>query len=103
MAFIREKIIKGHSYRYLVEGYREGGKVKQRTLKYLGQAPVLNKDAPIAVVLLAGGGAWNVVWFKQESDQSYQLNLTQLTLNCQARLTIPLFLTTLSRKFSTPL
>jgi DNA (cytosine-5)-methyltransferase 1 len=56
MAYIREKIIKGNSYRYLVEGYREAGKVKQRTLKYLGAAPGLPKDAPIAIVLFAGGG-----------------------------------------------
>jgi DNA (cytosine-5)-methyltransferase 1 len=56
MAFIRTKNIKRHSYRYLVEGYREGGKVKHRTLKYLGAAPRLPQDAPTAVVLFAGGG-----------------------------------------------
>lgn len=56
MPYIRTKNIKGHSYRYLVEGYRESGKVKQRTLKYLGAAPGLPKDAPTAVVLFAGGG-----------------------------------------------
>ncbi len=56
MAFIRTKNIKTHSYRYLVEGYREGGKVKHRTLKYLGAAPRLSQDARTAVVLFAGGG-----------------------------------------------
>lgn len=56
MAFIREKIINGYSYRYLVDGYREGGKVRHRTLKYLGAAPRLAQDAPTAVILLAGGG-----------------------------------------------
>ena len=56
MAFIRHKNIGGHSYRYLVEGYREGGKVRHRTLKYLGAAPRLPLDAPTAVVLFAGGG-----------------------------------------------
>ncbi len=56
MAFIRTKNIKGRCYRYLVEGYREAGKVKHKTLKYLGAAPKLNKDAPTAVVLFAGGG-----------------------------------------------
>jgi DNA (cytosine-5)-methyltransferase 1 len=56
MPYIRTKIIKGHPYRYLVEGYRESGKVKQRTLKYLGAAPGLPQDAPTAVVLFAGGG-----------------------------------------------
>jgi len=56
MPYIRTKYIKGNSYRYLVEGYREGGKVKQRTLKYLGAAPGLPRCAPTAVVLFAGGG-----------------------------------------------
>jgi len=56
MPYIRTKNVKKHPYRYLVEGYREGGKVKQRTLKYLGAAPGLPQDAPTAVVLFAGGG-----------------------------------------------
>ena len=39
MAFVRTKKIKGKEYRYLVESYRdEGGKVRQRTIKYLGAA-----------------------------------------------------------------
>lgn len=56
MPYIRTKNIKGHPYRYLVEGYREGGKVKQRTLKYLGAAPGLPRCSKTAVVLFAGGG-----------------------------------------------
>jgi Uma2 family endonuclease len=37
MAFIRTKTVKGRQYEYLVESYRdEHGKVKQKTLKYLG-------------------------------------------------------------------
>lgn len=55
--FIRHKNISGQSYRYLVEGYRgEAGTVKHRTLKYLGAAPRLLLDAPIAVFLFGGGG-----------------------------------------------
>ena len=38
MAYVRSKIIKGHKYYYLAEGYREGGKVRQRVLAYLGAA-----------------------------------------------------------------
>ena len=39
MAFVRTKKIKGKEYRYLVEGYRDDrGKVRQRTIKYLGAA-----------------------------------------------------------------
>ena len=34
--FIRKKKIKGKTYYYLVESYREGAKVKQRVIKYLG-------------------------------------------------------------------
>lgn len=37
MAYIRTKKVKGKKYQYLVEGYRDkDGKVKQRTIKYLG-------------------------------------------------------------------
>ena len=37
MAYIRTKKLKGKEYQYLVEGYRDkDGKVKQRTIKYLG-------------------------------------------------------------------
>lgn len=36
MAFVRTKTIKGIEYNYLVEGVREGGKVRQRVVCYLG-------------------------------------------------------------------
>ena len=36
MAFVRTKTVKGKKYSYLVENYREDGKVKQRTIEYLG-------------------------------------------------------------------
>lgn len=37
MAYIRTKKVKGKEYQYLVEGYRDlDGKVRQRTIKYLG-------------------------------------------------------------------
>jgi len=39
MAFIREIKRGKKRYYYLVETYRENGKVKQRTLKYLGTKP----------------------------------------------------------------
>jgi DNA (cytosine-5)-methyltransferase 1 len=48
--------VKGKIYRYLVESYRDNGKVRQRVLKYLGAAPTLPEEAPIGVVLFAGGG-----------------------------------------------
>ena len=39
MAFVRTKKLKGKEYRYLVENYRDArGKVRQRTIKYLGAA-----------------------------------------------------------------
>ena len=37
MAFVRTKSINGHEYNYLVRSVREGGKVKQETLAYLGK------------------------------------------------------------------
>lgn len=39
MAYVRKKRLKGHDYYYLVESYRCNGKVKTRTLKYLGISP----------------------------------------------------------------
>ncbi len=57
MPFLRNKTVKNNSYRYLVENYRHSdGKVKQRTINYLGACPQLPDDAPTAVILFAGGG-----------------------------------------------
>lgn len=36
MPFVRRKTIKGNTYFYLVEGVRDGTKVRQRVLLYLG-------------------------------------------------------------------
>jgi len=41
--FVREKTINGHTYLYLVESVREGGRTKQRIIKNLGR-----KDAVLA-------------------------------------------------------
>src|SRR5512143_1765704 len=35
--FVREKIARGHRYRYLVESVREGGRVRQRIVRALGR------------------------------------------------------------------
>lgn len=39
MAYVRRKRVKGHDYYYLVESFRREGKVRTRTLKYLGTTP----------------------------------------------------------------
>lgn len=39
MAYVKRKRIKGNDYYYLAESYRAGGKVKTRTLAYLGRNP----------------------------------------------------------------
>ncbi len=36
MAFIRAKVCRGRTYYYLVESRRDGKKVRQKVLKYLG-------------------------------------------------------------------
>ncbi len=41
MAYVRKKKTKGREYCQLVEGYREDGKVKQRVLAHLGDAPTV--------------------------------------------------------------
>lgn len=50
MAYIRTKKVKGREYQYLVEGYRDkDGKVKQRTIKYLGAVNPSNKKGKSVV------------------------------------------------------
>jgi len=39
VAFIRAKVTHGYTYYYLVESRREGKKVRQKVLKYLGKEP----------------------------------------------------------------
>lgn len=36
MVFLRTKKIKGKSYYYIVEAFRESGKIRQRVLLYIG-------------------------------------------------------------------
>ena len=38
MAYVRRKKVKGNTYYYIVESYKEKGNVKQRVLLYLGTA-----------------------------------------------------------------
>ena len=39
--FVREKSARGHTYLYLVENEREGGRVRQRIIRALGRKEVL--------------------------------------------------------------
>ena len=39
--FVREKTARGHTYLYLVESVREGGKVRQQIVRALGRKDVL--------------------------------------------------------------
>ena len=39
MSFIRAKVSRGKTYYYLVENRREGKRIRQRVLKYLGTKP----------------------------------------------------------------
>jgi len=44
MAFVRIKRIKGRTYYYLVESRREGKRVRQKVLKYLGAEPPTREE-----------------------------------------------------------
>jgi hypothetical protein len=44
VAYVRKKRLKGHDYYYLVESYRHNGKVKTRTIKYLGTSPDMTPE-----------------------------------------------------------
>jgi hypothetical protein len=49
MAFLRTKRIKGILYSYRVESVRQGGRVRQRVLEYLGRAqekPAVKRKKP---------------------------------------------------------
>ncbi len=39
MAYLERKRIKGGAYCYIMQSYRQGGKVKRRILEYLGRDP----------------------------------------------------------------
>jgi|SRR6516165_5540505 hypothetical protein len=39
--FVREKTARGHTYLYLVENEREGGRIRQRIIRALGRKDVL--------------------------------------------------------------
>ena len=47
MAFVRVKRIAGGDYYYLVENKREGKKVRQKVLKYLGKNPPTKEQIEI--------------------------------------------------------
>ncbi len=56
MVYIVHRKVRGRYYRYLVESYRnEQGQPRQKN-KCFGVVPELPEDAPIGVVLFAGGG-----------------------------------------------
>ena len=44
MAFVRVKRFGNREYYYLVEGKREGKKVRQKVIKYLGKNPSTTKE-----------------------------------------------------------
>ncbi len=60
MAYTVTKIIKGHPYKYLVEGYRKNGKVKQRVLKSLGRA---DRPAPTVFLKMVTVGSHGAAMF----------------------------------------
>lgn len=71
--FVRVKKVGGRRYAYLVEGVREGGRVRQRTLCYLGPLWKLVSGAPDAVRKKAE--RFHVDW-KKANDEIRQIPLT---------------------------
>jgi hypothetical protein len=47
MAFIRRKKVKGKTYYYIVESYKEKGRVKQKVIYYIGTVNNLLKKLKI--------------------------------------------------------
>jgi hypothetical protein len=48
MVFLRTKKIKNKNYYYIVEAFREGGKIKQKVLMYIGTVESMLKKLKIA-------------------------------------------------------
>jgi antirestriction protein ArdC len=46
VAYVRTKVIKGHTYYYLVRSVRDGAKVRQVFVRYLGKTPGAHHIAP---------------------------------------------------------
>jgi hypothetical protein len=62
MAFIREKTSRGRKYFYLVESRRIGGKVRQKTLAYLGPADDIDATLDSAIAFAEREAAHHVAW-----------------------------------------
>ena len=45
--FVREKSARGHTYLYLVENEREGGRIRQRIIRALGRKDVLRASGEL--------------------------------------------------------
>lgn len=71
--FVRIKTISGRRYAYLVEGVREGRRVRQKTLCYLGPLTRLYTRVPYEVVRKAAG--LQVDW-KRVNDEIRRIPLT---------------------------
>jgi hypothetical protein len=65
MAYVRRKRLKGHDYYYLVESYRHGGKLRTRTLKYLGRTPEV--PAQYQHLLESRRGRVQALWWNPRS------------------------------------
>jgi hypothetical protein len=67
LMFVRVKSIRGRRYAYLVEGVRVDGRVRQRTLRYLGPLPKLASGVP-EDVRRAAGRSPRVDWRKVNDE-----------------------------------
>ena len=52
MVFLRTKKIKGKNYYYIVQAFREKGKIKQKVLMYVGTVEAMLKKLQIANKIL---------------------------------------------------
>ena len=72
MAYVRIKKVKGKEYKYLVEGYRDkDGKVKQRTIKYLGA--VEKEDKPMVTTNSSKVSFSEYLNYDDGTDNRYEL------------------------------
>ena len=72
MAFIRKKQQKGKSYYYLVVNQRDGGKVKQKVIAYLGKHATLEAALQAMqqrMAIAKGGIRCEEEWIRRNAEQ----------------------------------
>lgn len=83
MVYYRQKTIKGHTYWYLQESYREGDKVRTRTIAYIGKElpSTLPENYFISQLENTSEKELGTTIYKIHEDEVYQYTKTLIAKN----------------------